>query len=391
MNNFQFYSPTKFVFGKHVEAQVGALTKQQNARKVLIHYGGGSVVKSGLLATVKASLAAVGIESIELGGVVPNPRSGLVYQGIELARNEHIDFILAVGGGSVIDSAKAIAIGVPYQGDFWDFYNRKARIQTALPVGVVLTIPAAGSEASTATVITHEDGMLKRGTGSDLCRPVFAVINPELTYTIPVYHAAAGVVDMMSHIFERYLTKTTGVELTDRLAEGALLAIIDAANVMIKDPYNYDARATLCWAGTIAHNDLLGLGREEDWSTHILEHELSAKFDVSHGAGLAVMFPAFMKYTIDEDVMRYRRLAVNVFGIKDDLNHPRDVALQGIAKMTAFFQGLGMPSNFAELGVPKDAIDELLAKLKINRGTAFGSFKHLNLDDAKQIYLLAAN
>lgn len=391
MNNFQFYSPTKFVFGKQVEQQVGALVKQTNARKVLIHYGGGSVVKSGLLATVKASLLASGIAAIELGGVVPNPRSGLVYQGIELARHENVDLILAVGGGSVIDSAKAIAIGVPYQGDFWDFYDRKARIQTALPVGVVLTIPAAGSEASTATVITHENGMLKRGTGSDLCRPVFAVINPELTYSIPMYHAAAGVVDMMSHIFERYLSKTTGVELTDRLAEGALMAIIDAANVMIQDPTNYDARATLCWAGTIAHNDLLGLGREEDWSTHILEHELSAKFDVSHGAGLAVMFPAFMKYTIDEDVQRYRRLAVNVLHVKDDETNPRKVAMQGIEALTKFFRGLGMPTNFTELGIPKTAIDDLLAKLKINRGTAFGSFKHLTLEDAKQIYLLAAN
>jgi len=391
MNNFQFYSPTQFVFGKRVEDQVGSLVIRHNAHKVLIHYGGGSVVKSGLLAAVRKSLAASNIEFVELGGVVPNPRSGLVYQGIDLARRENVDFILAVGGGSVIDSAKAIAIGVPYAGDFWDFYNRKARIERALPVGVVLTIPAAGSEASSATVITNEQGMLKRGTGSDLCRPVFAVINPELTYSIPPYHAAAGVVDMMSHIFERYLTKTTGVELTDRLSEGALLAIIDAAKAMIRNPLDYDARATLCWAGTIAHNDLLGLGREEDWSSHILEHELSAMFDVSHGAGLAVMFPAFMKYTIDEDVQRYRRLAVNVWGVKDDANNPRGVALEGIEAMMRFYRGLGMPTNFVELGIPKDAIDALLAKLKINRGTAFGSFKHLSLEDAKQIYLLAAN
>lgn len=389
MENFRFYSPTQFVFGKDTENEVGKLIKKAKANKVLIHYGGGSVIRSGLLGKVEAALNKENIPYVLLGGVQPNPRSGLVYQGIDLVKKEAIDFILAVGGGSAIDSAKAIAAGVLYNGDFWDLYDRKARVEKALPVGVILTIPAAGSEASTATVITNENGMLKRGMGSDLLRPVFAIMNPELTYTLPAYQTSAGVVDMMSHIFERYLSHTEGVELTDFLCEATLKSIINAARVIVRDPMNYDARATICWAGTIAHNGFLGVGREEDWSTHGLEHELSALYDVTHGAGLAVMFPAYMKYTVDSDVERYRQLAIRVFGVDDNPKNPKAVALEGIARLESFFKEIGMPLTFEEIGAKKEDIDKLLAKLDINRGFPMGNFQKLSREDARKIYLLA--
>jgi len=389
MENFKFYSPTQFVFGKDSENEVGKLVKKENAKKVLVHYGGGSVIRSGLMAKVESALKKEGISYCLLGGVQPNPRSGLVYQGIELVRKENIDFILAVGGGSAIDSGKAIAAGVKYKGDFWDLYDNKASVEDALPVGVILTIPAAGSEASTSTVITHEEGMLKRGMGSDLLRPVFSIINPELTFTLPQYQTSAGIVDMMSHIFERYLTHTKEVELTDRLCEATLKSIINAARVIMKDPLNYDARATICWSGTIAHNGILGVGREEDWSTHGLEHELSALYDVTHGAGLAVMFPAYMKYTLDADVERYRQLAVRVFDVPDQPTNPRGVALEGIARLEAFYREIKMPLTFQEINAKKEDIDFLLNKLEINRGFPMGNFKALTREDARNIYLLA--
>jgi alcohol dehydrogenase len=389
MENFRFYSPTKFVFGKDTENEVGTLLRRANAKKVLIHYGGGSIIQSGLLGRVETAIKKESIEYLMLGGVKPNPRSGLVYEGIELVKREKVDFILAVGGGSAIDSAKAIAAGALYEGDFWDFYDHKARITRALPVGVVLTIPAAGSEGSTASVITHEDGMLKRGMGSDILRPVFSIINPELTYTLPSYQTGAGISDMIAHIFERYLSHTKGVELTDRLCEATLKSIINAAKVIVKNPKDYDARATISWSGTIAHNGILGVGREEDWSTHGLEHELSALYDVAHGAGLSVMFPAFMKYTLDVDVERYRQLAVRVFDVLDDPKQPRKVALAGIAELEKFYRLIGMPLTFKEIGAKKEDIDYLLDKLQINRGPEFGSFKKLNREDCRAIYLLA--
>lgn len=388
MENFRFYSPTEFLFGKNTESEVGKLVKKFGGKKVLIHYGGGSIIRSGLLERVEKALKEEEIAYVLLGGVLPNPRSSLVYEGIDLCKKEQIDFVLAVGGGSAIDSAKAIAAGAKYDGDFWDFYDQKQTIKTALPIGVVLTIPAAGSEGSANSVITHENGMLKRGIGTPLYRPVFSIINPELTYTLPMYHTAAGIVDMMSHIFERYLTKTTGVELTDRLCEATLISIMEASRKILEEPNNYDARATICWAGTIAHNGSLGVGRVEDWSTHGLEHELSALYDVTHGAGLAVMFPSFMRYTIDEDVERYYRLARNVFGIEDDTDHKK-VALKGIDALEMFFKEIGMPTSFKEVGAKEEDIEILLDKLAINRGKVFGSFKKLTREDARKIYLLS--
>ncbi len=390
MLNFNFYSPTEFVFGKNTELQVGKLLKFYKAKKVLIHYGSGSIKRSGLFDRVIQSLNKLNIDYLELGGVVPNPRDTLVYKGIELCKNEKVDFILAVGGGSVIDSAKAIALGAKYKGDFWNFYDNKAVAKSALKVGVILTIPAAGSEGSAASVITKTDGMLKRGTYSRYIRPVFAIINPELTYTLPKYQTAAGIVDMMSHIFERYLTKTQDVILTDRLAEATLVSIMEAARIVMKEPTNYEARATICWAGTIAHNGLLGVGRKEDWATHGLEHELSALYDVTHGAGLAVMFPAYMRYTINEDVQRYRRLAVKVFGIKDRSKKPLKVAKAGINALESFFKEIGMPTSFKEIGAKESDIDILIKKLEINHGKKFGSFKELSMEDARKIYKLAS-
>ena len=389
MLNFEYYSPTEFVFGKDTELEVGRLLKKAKAKKVLLHYGSGSVKRSGLFDRVKKAIEAEKIEHIELGGVVPNPRDTLVYEGIELCKTENVNFILAVGGGSVIDSSKAIAMGVKYKGDFWDLYDDNTKIKGALPLGVILTIPAAGSEGSNASVITKTEGLLKRVTHSRFIRPLFSIINPELTYTLPSYQTAAGVADMMAHILERYLTKTKDVILTDRLCEATLVSVIEAMRVIQKEPTNYEARATVCWAGTIAHNGSLGVGRLEDWASHRLEHELSALYDVTHGAGFAVILPAYMRYTLQEDIQRYRRLAVKVFEIKDKKNKPEKVARAGINALEAFFKDIGLPTSFDEIGAKKEDIDKLLEKLKINVGEVIGNFKELSIEDSRKIYELA--
>jgi len=389
MDNFLFHSPTKFIFGKETENQVGELLKSYKAKKVLIHYGTGSIKRSGLFDRVVEAITLAGIEYVELGGVVPNPRDTLVYEGIELCKKENVDFVLAVGGGSAIDSAKAIAAGALYDGDFWDFWDRITELKVALRVGVILTIPAAGSEGSNSSVITKTDGMLKRGLNSDVYRPTFAIINPELTYTLPAYQTAAGIVDMMSHILERYLTKSKNVILVDRLAEATLVSIIEAARVVMKEPTNYEARATICWASTIAHNGFLGVGRISDWATHRLEHELSALYDVTHGAGLAVMFPAYMRYTVMEDIQRYRRLANRVFDIKDNKHKPIKVAQAGINALEAFFKEMNMPTSFKDIGANEEDIPKLVEKLKVNVGERFGNFKSLTMEDAENIYYIA--
>ena len=389
MDSFLFHSPTKFIFGKETENQVGELLKSYKAKKVLIHYGTGSIKRSGLFDRVVEAITLAGIEYVELGGVVPNPRDTLVYEGIELCKKENVDFVLAVGGGSAIDSAKAIAAGALYDGDFWDFWDRITELKVALRVGVILTIPAAGSEGSNSSVITKTDGMLKRGLNSDVYRPTFAIINPELTYTLPAYQTAAGIVDMMSHILERYLTKSKNVILVDRLAEATLVSIIEAARVVMKEPTNYEARATICWASTIAHNGFLGVGRISDWATHRLEHELSALYDVTHGAGLAVMFPAYMRYTVMEDIQRYRRLANRVFDIKDNKHKPIKVAQAGINALEAFFKEMNMPTSFKDIGANEEDIPKLVEKLKVNVGERFGNFKSLTMEDAENIYYIA--
>ncbi|MBR6983792.1 MAG: iron-containing alcohol dehydrogenase, partial [Ruminococcus sp.] len=315
MDNFQFWSPTEFVFGKGTENEAGKYVKKHGGTKVLLHYGGGSAIKSGLIDRVRKSLSDNGIEYVELGGVKPNPRDTLVYEGIDLCREEKVDFILSVGGGSVIDSSKAIAMGVPYDGDFWDFYTGKSP-EAALPVATILTIAAAGSEGSGDSVITKEAGGLKRGAGSDLIRPRFSIMNPELTCTLPPYQTACGATDIMAHVFERYFTNTEEVEITDRLCEAVLMTMIKETPRVIADPSNYQARANIMWAGTVAHTNIVGVGRQQDWNSHGIEHELSALYDCAHGAGLAVIMPAWMEFVYKHNVMRFAQAAVRVWGCK---------------------------------------------------------------------------
>ncbi len=388
MNNFNFYSPTYFEFGRETENKAGMLVKKFGGSKVLVHYGGGSVVRSGLLKRVLHSLDEAGIAHIELGGAMPNPRSGLVYEGIELCRKENVDFILAVGGGSAIDSAKAIAIGVSYDGDFWDFYEGK-RIEKALPVATILTLTAAGSEASSSSVITHENGMVKRGTGSNLIRPVFSILNPELTTSVSAYQTACGSTDMFAHVLERYFTNTQNVEITDRIAEGIMLTIINETPKALENPNDYDARANLMWAGMVAHNDICGVGREQDWGTHQMEHELSALYDVAHGAGLAVMFPAWMKFTMKQDVMRFAQFAVRVFGCQMDFQNPERTAKEGIERFEQFLLSIGMPIRFKELGAKAEDIPTLIEMLKMDK-RGVGNFVKLSKQDVEAIYRLAA-
>ncbi len=350
MLNFNFCSPTEFVFGKGRENETGHYVKKYGGSKVLLHYGGGSAVRSGLLDRVKTSLTENGIAFVELGGVKPNPRDTLVYEGIELCRREQVDFILAVGGGSSIDSSKAIAMGVPYEGDFWDFYVTGKQIERAIPVGTVLTIAAAGSEGSGDSVITKEADGLKRGAGSDLIRPRFSVLNPELTCTLPAYQTACGATDIMAHVFERYFTNTTEVEITDRLCEAVLMTMIKETPRVIADPDNYDARANIMWAGMVAHNNIVGVGREQDWNSHGIEHELSALYDCAHGAGLAVIMPAWMEYVCKHDVMRFAQVAVRVWGCKMNFADPETTAREGSLRFRSFLRSIGMPINFEELG-----------------------------------------
>lgn len=388
MNNFTFYSPTYFAFGKGTENEAGHYVKRFGGSKVLIHYGGGSVVRSGLLDRVKASLTKDNISFVELGGVMPNPRSGLVYQGIDLCRNEGVDFILAVGGGSTIDSAKAIAVGVKYDGDFWDFYEGKP-IETALPVGTILTIAAAGSEGSGDSVITKEEGMLKRGTGGEALRPVFSILNPELTQTLPSYQSAAGATDIMAHVFERYFTNTKEVEITDRLCEAVLLTMIKEVPRVIADPNNYDARANIMWAGMVAHNNLVGVGREQDWASHGIEHELSALYDVAHGAGLAVIFPAWMTYVYKHNINRFAQIATRVWGCQMNFENPEVTALEGIDRLKKFLTSIGMPISFKELGAKEEDIPAMVEKIGLGQDGTMGGFVKLKNKDVEQIYRLA--
>lgn len=389
MENFNFYSPTFFAFGKGAENETGKLVRRFGGSKVLIHYGGGSVIRSGLMDRVKQSLEAENLPYVELGGVMPNPRSGLVYQGIELCRKEQVDFVLAVGGGSTIDSAKAIAAGVVYDGDFWDFYQGKY-IEEALPIGTVITISAAGSEGSPDSVITKEEGMFKRGATGDAIRPKFTVMNPALTQTLPAYQTACGITDIMAHLYERYLTNTKEVECTDRMIEALLLTMIHEGPRVIADPNCYEARANIMWAGMMAHNNSCGVGRTQDWTSHNVEHELSALYDCAHGAGLAVVMPAVFTYTLAHDVMRFAQMAVRVWGCQMDFANPENTAKQGIEALRAFLRSIGMPGNFAELGAKEEDIPQMAYTCvsgDVNTGTISG-FTTLNQQDVENIYRL---
>ena len=389
MDNFNFYSPTYFEFGKNTEEKAGALVKKFGGSRVLIHFGGGSVVRSGLLDRVKASLDKENISYSLLGGVRPNPVSSLVYEGIELCRKENIDFVLAVGGGSTIDSAKAIALGTVYDGDFWDYFGGGV-VENSLPVGTVLTIAAAGSEGSPNTVITHEDGMYKRSAKGDCLRPKFSILNPELTTTLPAFQSASGITDIIAHLYERYLTKTKDVEVTDRLIEALLITMKNEGPKVIENPNDYEARANIMWAGMLAHNNMCGVGRTQDWNSHSFEHELSALYDCAHGAGLAVAMPAVLRYVFKNDVMRFAKVANRVWGCDMDFDHPERTALAGIDALQNFFVSIGMPKNFKELGAKEEDIDYLVEILcnSPDRQGFIEVFVRLEKEDCKNIYKL---
>lgn len=391
MKNFVYQLPTKFLFGRGAENEVGREVRALGGTKVLIHYGGGSAVRSGLIDRVKKALDAENIGYVELGGVQPNPRDAMVYKGIALARREGVDFVLAVGGGSSIDSSKAIAHGLQYDGDFWDFFCGKAKPEKTTPLGVVLTMSAAGSESSNSCVITQESTRTKRGLRSELNRPRFAAMNPELAMTLPPYQIACGATDILAHIMERYFTCETEVDLTDRLCEGAMQAIIRAAKIAVKTPDSYDAQAQLMWGSTIAHNETLGVGRVSDFGSHQIEHELSALYDVPHGAGLAVVFPAWMRYQLSKNPMRFAQFAVRVYGCSMDFEHPERTALAGVEAHEAFLREIGMPVTLHELGARTEDIPALAAKTKktnLENMTTGGAFP-MTTQDVEAILHLA--
>ena len=392
IKDFNFFAPTRIVFGKNAEMQIGDLVAQQNGHKVLVHYGGGSAERSGLLDVVREQLKSHGIPFVELGGVVPNPLLSKVQEGISLCRREQVDFILAVGGGSVIDSAKAIGYGSLYDGDVWDFWAGKAVPEACLPIGVVLTIPAAGSEMSSSCVITKDDGLLKRGINSDLCRCRFAVMNPERTYTLPPYQTAAGATDIMMHTMERYFSKYEDMTLTDAIAEALLRTVKDAALVVMEHPEDYRYRAQIMWAGSLAHNDLTECGTEKDFATHRLEHELSALFGVTHGAGLAALWPSWARYVKDKHLSRFVQFAVNVMGVENDFAHPDETAEKGICAIEDFYRKIGMPTNIHELlgrEITDDEIEVLVDKCSRGNTITIGAFEVLGADEMRAIYRLA--
>ena len=391
MNNFVFYAPTMFVFGKGEVQRTGELVKQFGGTKVLLVYGGGSVKRNGAYDAVTASLKEAGIPWVELSGIQPNPRSGKVYEGIELVHREQIDFLLALGGGSVIDTAKAIGFSVGYDGDFWDIFLKKAPIESCLPIGVVLTIAAAGSEGSDSCVITHEDGNKKWGCPkTDLIRPKFAVMNPHFSTSLPPYQIASGAVDMMAHIFERYFTHTPDVELTDHLCEALLKTILTAAPRALANPGDYAAQADLMWAGMLAHNDSCGTGRVQDWASHQIEHELSAFYDCAHGAGLAVVLPAWMTFVMNQDIARFARFAVNVMGCERNETAPEETAREGIARLKEFFRQLNMPVTLEEIGADPADIPAMVAHRAARPGGfPFGNFLKIGPAEMEAILNLA--
>ena len=392
MIDFNYYTPTEVVFGKDSEAKVARLVKRYGGTKVLVHFGGQSAKRSGLLDKVCDLLKAEGIDFITLGGVVPNPRLSKVHEGIDLCRKEVVDFILAVGGGSVIDSAKAIAYGVGYDGEVWDFYSGKAKATSFVPLGTVLTIPAAGSEMSESSVITNEDGDIKKGYSNNISRPKFAIMNPERTFTLPPYQTAAGVTDIMMHMMERYFSHDGDMTVTDNLTESLLRTMKECVFAVLDNPEDYRNRAQIMWGGSLAHNGLTGCGREEDWATHEIEHELSGMFDVTHGAGLAAVWPSWARYVMKEDVSRFVRFAVNVMGVDNDFTDPEATAIKGIEAMERFYHAIGMPINIHELigrQVTEDEIKEMARKCTNNRTVTQGRFKVLTADDIEQIYRMA--
>ena len=392
MFDFKYFTPTKVLFGKNTENKVADLIQEFGGKKVLIHYGGGSVIRSGLMQKVTDKLDTAGIKYVKLGGAVPNPRLSLVYEGIELCKKEGLDFILALGGGSAIDSAKAIGYGVMNDGDVWDLYDYKKQAKACMPLGVILTLAATGSEMSDSSVITKEEGLVKRGYSSDFCRPRFAILNPELTMTLPDYQTACGCTDIMMHTMERYFTNGGNMELTDSMAEALLRTVKENAKILARDPKNYDARAEVMWAGSLSHNGLTGCGNDGgDWMTHKLEHELGGLYDVAHGAGLAAIWGSWARYVYKNCLPRFKRYAINVMGIAPNAGSDEEIALKGIEAMEDFYREIKMPTNLRELGV--EATDEdlkLMAhKCAVGVNGGKGSARFLKEEDMLEIYKMS--
>ncbi len=387
MIDFNYYNPTEIIFGQGRHQEVGEQIKARGGRRMLFHYGGGSIKRSGLYEDVCRSLQDAGLSFVELGGVQPNPRVSLARKGIALCREENVDYILAVGGGSVIDSAKAISAGMFYDGDVWDFYLRRAEAERSLPIGVVLTIPAAGSETGGGSVITNEDGNFKRDYGSNLLMPQFAILNPALCRTVPQNQISAGSADILAHVMERYFTNTPGTDLIDRLCESTMRSVMLSAVQVKKAPQDVNAWSELMWGGTIAHCGLLGTGRQQDWASHNIEHELSAQYGISHGTGLAIIFPAWMKYVYKINLGRFVQFAVRVLDVDLSFESQEAVALEGIARLEAFFRSLDLPVRLSEAGIGSQDFDQL-AKKACDRG-AFGGFKKMEYQDVMSILKLA--
>ena len=392
MFDFKYFTPTKVLFGKNTENKVADLIQEFGGKKVLIHYGGGSVIRSGLMQKVTDKLDTAGIKYVKLGGAVPNPRLSLVYEGIDLCKKEGLDFILALGGGSAIDSAKAIGYGVMNDGDVWDLYDYKKQAKACMPLRVILTLAATGSEMSDSSVITKEEGLVKRGYSSDFCRPRFAILNPELTMTLPDYQTACGCTDIMMHTMERYFTNGGNMELTDSMAEALLRTVKENAKILARDPKNYDARAEVMWAGSLSHNGLTGCGNDGgDWMTHKLEHELGGLYDVAHGAGLAAIWGSWARYVYKNCLQRFKRYAINVMGIEPNAGSDEEIALKGIEAMEDFYREIKMPTNLRELGVNATDDDLMLMAHKcavgVNGGK--GSARFLKEEDMLEIYKMS--
>lgn len=393
MLNFSYFLPTKVIFGKDTQHQVGEEIKKRGGTRVLVHYAANAQWAEPLLKEIYASLATAGVSYVSLGGVVPNPRLSLIREGIDLGKKEKVDFILAVGGGSVIDSAKGIGYGLTdeEEGDVWDFYTRKRTPKNCMPVGVVLTLAGTGSETSDGSVVTNEDGWLKRDVGTDYARPRFAIMNPELTYSLPAYQTASSSTDIIMHAMERYFTQVDHVELSDRLCESVMKTVMHHLPILLKDPKNYDSRAEIMWTATVCHNGLLTAGRKGDWASHNIEHELGGMFDVAHGAGLCAVWGSWARYVYEENVMRFAQFAVNVMGCTMDFQHPEVTALEGIEAMENFFRLVKMPTSIHEMGIDltEENIKTLAAKCSNNGTRTVGTFKVLKQDDMEAIYRLA--
>jgi len=392
MINFNYHTPTEVVFGKGTENQTAALVKKYGGKNVLIHYGGKSAEKLGIIDKVKQLFDDENISCTVLSGVVPNPRLEKVKEGIKICKEKNIDFILAIGGGSVIDSAKAIAYGLDYQGDVWDLFDNKGKAESCRPVGAILTIPAAGSEMSDSCVITKEEGKLKRGYNNGICRLKFAVMNPEFTFSLPEYQTACGATDIMMHTMERYFSPDTDMALTDRIAEALMKTVKDSVFEVLKNPNDYNNRAQLMWASSLSHNDLTGCGMKRDFATHRLEHELSAEYDVAHGAGLAALWPSWARYVMDCNPARFAQFAVNVMNVENDFSDPKKTALKGVEEMEKFYHAIKMPASIPELLGRRLSEKEILSmaeKCSRNNTITHGAFKVLEMNDMIEIYKLA--